>query len=308
MLNRRQRFVFRTSHEVISMKARIHINPKPKRITRFLDVHITDRCQLACKHCYLDAKNTRGDMGINMFKRLCHDFINQEHPVENVDIIMSGGEPLCHPQFPKFIKFLRSIGHGIRLSSNGILINEYIDLFDSRDGIQISIDGDEITHDSIRGEGVYNHASSALRLLNAMDINHSVTMALCKENMYCVDSVAKLCTETDTKTLNITLFQPHACTDLTPLSHAEWNFIRGRISSDYPHLVIPETCIQTGCIAGILGISVLPDGTYWDCSRNQEVIGRYPDPIAGCMYQSYIDNRLTRNQFETCCKSTLCVV
>jgi len=283
------------------MKAKIQINPIPKRITRFFDVHITDRCQLACKHCYLDAKGTHGDMGINMFKRLCNDFINMEHPIKDVDIIMSGGEPLCHPHFPKFVKYLRSIGHGVRLSSNGILINKYIDLFDSRDGIQISIDGDKTAHDFIRGEGVYDSASSALRLLNSMDINHSVTMALCKENMYCVDNVARLCTETNTKTFNMTLFQSHSYTELTQLSYTEWDYIRNRIAVAYPHLIIPTTCIQSGCIAGILGLSVLPDGTYWDCSRNQEVIGHYPDLIAGCMYQSHIDSISTRNPFETCC-------
>lgn len=244
-------------------------------------------------------------MELDMFKRLCQDFIDTPHPIKEIDIIMSGGEPLTHPEFPEFVKYLRSIGHDIRLSSNGLLIPEYIHLFQKRDGIQVSIDGDQETHDHIRGKGVYDHAVNALRMLNEANIDHSVTMALCQENIHCINSIIDLCKDTGTHTFNITLFQPHPGTTLKPLHYSEWVDITNKVKLEHPDMHIPTTCIQKGCIAGILGLSVLPDGTYWDCSRNQEVIGKYPEPISKCLHQEHIDNKSVQNPFDTCCKNII---
>jgi hypothetical protein len=41
----------------------------------------------------------------------------------------------------------------------------------------------------------------------------------------------------------------------------------------------PEHCYMKGCIGGLVGLSVGADGEYWNCSRAQRVIGRYPQMI-----------------------------
>lgn len=277
-----------------------------KELSRFFDVHITNHCQLSCRHCYLPQKNTR-HMSLDMFQVLCHDFMNLQHPIKKVDIILSGGEPLIHPEFPKFVEYLRSINHPIRLSSNGILIPKYLHLFHKRDGIQVSIDGNEKVHNYIRGPKVYEYAVEALLKLNKAGINHSITMALCQENFDCIDDVLALCKDTGTGTLNITLFQPHDNTSLKPISYETWvttcNHVRDVIKEKKLPIYIPNTCIQQGCIAGILGLSVLPDGTYWDCSRSQKQIGVYPTKFKDVMNWDLINTRGSLNSLDTCCQT-----
>ena len=57
------------------------------------------------------------------------------------------------------------------------------------------------------------------------------------------------------------------------------------------------TCLETGCIAGIYGICVLPDLYYWDCLRHQEIMGKYPQPI-----RDVLRDEDMMNPFDTCCK------
>ncbi len=287
-------------------EARIQINPENRsqsRLRRFFDIHLVDYCQLNCKHCYLTKRSNT--MPLSMFKRICEDFLSIQHPIKDIDIVLSGGEPLLHPEFPKIVEHLRSIMQPVRLSSNGLLIPKYISLFERQDGdgIQISVDGDQHTHDFIRGEGTYDRAINALYLLYEKSIPHSITFVLCKENSHCIGSLIKVCRQTGTKNLNIVQFNPFANTGLTQVTFDKWINLRERARKEAPDLHIPPICAEYGCIGGILGISVLPDGTYWDCSQNQQVIGKFPTPIHSCLFWDYIRNTRSRDQFKTCkCK------
>jgi len=77
------------------------------------------------------------------------------------------------------------------MSSNGILIPEFISLFDKVDSVQISIDGDEDVHDFIRGKGVYSKAVQTLHMLNDVGIPHSIAFTVCKERL-CLMSLLRL--------------------------------------------------------------------------------------------------------------------
>ncbi len=62
-----------------------------------LDVHVTTRCNLRCRHCYLkDLKaEDRRDMDLDTFAELLIDA--SLHSVKT--FILSGGEPLYHKNF-----------------------------------------------------------------------------------------------------------------------------------------------------------------------------------------------------------------
>jgi len=283
------------------MKANIKTIINPPEISKFQDIHITNFCQLNCKHCYLSPKNT-AHMSLKTFIGVIEDFKETKHPIPNTNVILSGGEPLTHPDFPYFLNYLRSQKIPLMMSSNGILIPHYIHLFQPNDGIQISIDGDNDTHNYIRGEDVFANAENALYMLKKNKINHSITMAVSQENAHTIDTVIKLCKDTDTKTLNLTPFQPHPTTKLTPLKYDNWLKINQKVRAENKTLHIPKTCIQSGCIAGILGYSILPDGTYWDCSRNQKIIGHYPQKIKDCLSWQHIEKHKSIDPLITCCK------
>ena len=106
-----------------------------------LDVHITTRCNLRCKHCYLrDLKaEERRDMTLDIFSDLLIDA-----SLNNVKtFILSGGEPLYHKNFDEIYHAYKLYYPSLAMATNGTLIPDYIDLFSERDsGIQISLDGD----------------------------------------------------------------------------------------------------------------------------------------------------------------------
>jgi len=268
----------------------------------FLDLHIVDFCQLNCRHCYLNKGNSA--MPVELLKSICKDFLHTKFPLSQRGIILSGGDPLFHPRFTEIYKIVRELNGSVRLSTNGILIPEYIHIFHRTDGIQVSVDGNQKIHDLIRGQGVYEKAVGALNLLNEYKINHSISFTLNQVNVEFIDHVIELCVKTSACTLNLNIYQPIHNTRLKPLTFKEWIKIREyaikRASKEGIH--IPSICIEKGCIAGILGLSILPDGTYWDCSRNQEVIGRYPQPIAECLFWDNIKKIQHRDQWDTCCK------
>lgn len=270
--------------------------------TNFLDLHIVDFCQLHCQHCYLNKGITT--MPLEMISNLCTDFLQAGFPLPQNNIILSGGDPLLHPQFRDVCDCIRSSNGRISLSTNGILVPNFVALFRPNDCIQISIDGDEATHDFIRGPGSYQKAVEALKCLNEKKIPHTISFTLSKQNMHCVDHVIELCAQTGAAHLNFNLYQPIQNQMLDPVPFSHWIHLRQYAIKklESHNIMVPKTCLEEGCIAGILGISVLPDGTYWDCSRNQVILGKYPQKIRDILFWDLIRSQGTREQASTCCR------
>lgn len=110
----------------------------------FLDLHIVDFCQLNCKHRYLNKGNRV--MPLDMLRAICEDFLTTDFLLSESNIILSGGEPLLHPNFIDICCIVRKLNGHITMSTNGILVVKYIHTFQRNDGIQMSADGDENTH------------------------------------------------------------------------------------------------------------------------------------------------------------------
>jgi len=269
----------------------------------FLDLHIVDFCQLDCKHCYLNKGNRV--MPLNMLRAICEDFLKTDFPLPQNSIILSGGEPLLHPKFVEACNIVRKLNGHITMSTNGILIPKFIHTFKRNDGIQVSIDGDQKAHDYIRGKGSYEKAVRALKLLDEYGIRHTLSFTINQANKHCIDHIIDLCIETGTCTLNFNIYQPIRKSDLEPIRYMEWIELKkyAEKRAEKEGIYLPKGCIEGGCIARILGLSVLPDGTYWDCSRNQKVIGKYPQPIREVLLWDNIKRHEPVNPFETCCRN-----
>lgn len=243
-------------------------------------------------------------MQLSMVKAICQDFMKTDHPVKQKSIILNGGDPLLHPDFIEISKIVRDLCGKLRLSTNGFLVPEYIHTFRKNDGIQVSVDGNKEIHDFIRGKGSYERAVKALELLEEGDVNHSISFTINKKNRHCIDHLLELCKQTGTYSLNCNIYQPVISSELEPLSFREWLEIRKYVKkcAEKKGIHVPETCIVKGCIGGVLGVSVIPSGMYWDCSRSQQKIGKFPQSISDCLFWGNISGRVPRNQFETCCR------
>lgn len=235
-----------------------------------LDVHITTRCNLRCRHCYLKGLKAedRRDMPLDIFSNLLIDA--SLHGVKT--LILSGGEPLYHRNIDEVLDAYRLYYGSLAMATNGTLVTDYIDLLSPEDrGIQISLDGDEEFHDWLRGDGVYSAAIQAIEVLRERNITLSVAFTICRENLHCVEHVIELCHRYGIRHVNVNMYMPLSDSELTPITVEEFQRLRARFETS--GLKVSEPCYLSGCIAGIEVLSVLPDGTFWDCSRSQIPLG-----------------------------------
>lgn len=103
-----------------------------------LEIEITSRCNLNCKHCY-NRNNKIFDLPFDKFVEL-YRFANNNKVWR---LVISGGEALLHPNFNKIVSFIRKNKHYFELvlQTNGTLIDDdSLDKLKAFDLIHISYD------------------------------------------------------------------------------------------------------------------------------------------------------------------------
>jgi radical SAM protein with 4Fe4S-binding SPASM domain len=132
----------------------------------FARLHLTQRCQLECIHCYTNSSPhlpRDKELSKERWIRLVEEFADNG----GVKILFTGGEALVHPGCIAIMRRAHERKLEVTLFSNGILIPRYIhELKEIADIVQISVDGpDAETHDAVRGPGSFKQAMRALHLL-----------------------------------------------------------------------------------------------------------------------------------------------
>ena len=148
--------------------------------------NITSKCNLRCVHCYA---NVNSVSEFDAASSLIDDLSALRIPV----LLMSGGEPLMHKNIYDIIKYAKSKGIQVSLSTNGTLIDEEVagklkEL--GVDYIGVSLDGIKETHDLFRGvRGAFEKAVEGL--LNARDegLLTGVRFTVTKYNLRDVKSI-----------------------------------------------------------------------------------------------------------------------
>lgn len=136
---------------------------------------ITDACQLKCKHCYNQLFERENKfLSLDDIKMIDEKVIRVSNIMGNTcnymsTVIITGGEPTLHPQFADIIYHYINKVNRIAILTNGICMpDEYLAILASNPDkfrIQVSIDGDEETHDMIRGKGSFQKSLATIRKL-----------------------------------------------------------------------------------------------------------------------------------------------
>ncbi|HEY9247066.1 MAG TPA: radical SAM protein, partial [Candidatus Methanoperedens sp.] len=155
---------------------------------RYLLLNITDKCNLACKHCYI-GKAGKKEIETGLFKRT----VSQFEDMGGLKLMISGGEPLMHKGFWDLMDCLPSHELRIIILSNGTLIgkNEVNRLSEYVDEVQVSIDGIK-GHDFLRGKGSYQKAMCGISALRDSGIPVSIATMVHRYNSCEFDSMQKL--------------------------------------------------------------------------------------------------------------------
>ncbi|CAE6959430.1 radical SAM/SPASM domain-containing protein [Paraburkholderia domus] len=145
---------------------------------------ITERCNLTCSHCIRDSSPQRTEAGEVAMITGALSQIARIHP--DALVLLSGGEPTLHRQFRDILDFALDSGLNVNINTNGVtsfFSDSSLHNFarHPRLSVQVSLDGDERTHDGIRGAGFYRKALRTVRRL----IEHEIT---CSVSTTVVDS------------------------------------------------------------------------------------------------------------------------
>jgi MoaA/NifB/PqqE/SkfB family radical SAM enzyme len=144
---------------------------------------ITDKCNLFCRHCWLDCCTL--DRSAPVPGRKVMDLADAFAKMGGTRINLTGGEVLSHPEWHPIMTFCTEHSgiDGVCLQTNGILLTrEKIEALQKMRSdkltIQVSLDGARSrTHDLVRGPGSFFRTMAGLRLLVEAGLGHRTQVA-----------------------------------------------------------------------------------------------------------------------------------
>jgi Fe-coproporphyrin III synthase len=144
----------------------------------------TNRCNLKCRHCYLDADEEAfaDELTTGEAKRFIEDLAQMKVPV----LLFSGGEPLVRPDLFELGAYAKDLGVRPVLSTNGTLITPEMAQKLKAAGFQyvgVSIDGVAETHDSFRGiKGCFAQTLQGIKNAQAVGLKTGVRFTVNRLN------------------------------------------------------------------------------------------------------------------------------
>lgn len=156
----------------------VSINEKVEPSLRYLELHLTHRCNLKCAHCYLGPPGS-GEMTLSDAVTITRGFA----AMGGLRLLISGGEPLLYKDLKKYIALTKDIKIRRVLFSNGTLIDSNNVSWLDVDEIQFSLDGWGKGHETLRGSGTFEKTIAGIRAAGRAGVAISVSTMIHRENL-----------------------------------------------------------------------------------------------------------------------------
>ena len=232
---------------------------------------LTPRCNLRCRMCYI--RMTPEEMAMRGEERTANEWIDLAEQLRDAGVVfllLTGGEPLIRPDFPKIYRALVGMGFSISINTNGTLLQEEIaDLFRELPPAEVNLTlygaGEEAYRKLCGDATAFTRAVRAIELLreNNTLLRLNTTVTVCNREE--LPKIAAFAKERSLELRAVTyLFPPlrRNGTGLERLSPEE----AGRLSAlsrsytDEPEQLaariaavrarVPEPCAPEDCLAG----------------------------------------------------------
>jgi AdoMet-dependent heme synthase len=264
--------------------------------------NLTQRCNLACAHCYISAGSWHGEAG-ELSTAECHRITDEI--LELVDaplFILSGGEPLLRDDLEQIAAYASGRGATVVVGTNGTrLSDERITSLQRAGvtGVAVSIDSlDARYHDRFRhGGGALDATLAAVDRLRARQLDFIVQTSVTRGNRDELRSIARWAAERGAVAFNVYfLVQTGRGEGMRPLAPAENEAVlaelaalereyRGRMlirSKCQPQLMrhvyegdpdSPLLNYATRCPCGVQYCRITPEGKLTPCPYLPVVAG-----------------------------------
>ena len=239
-------------------------------------LHLTDKCNLRCKHCYA-VNMSKGGQELTTQEFIT--FLEQFYAEGANTVVVSGGEPLFTNKFKKILE-INPKAH-IRLLTNATIIDErwaaYLSKFNIK--IQVSIDGsNKSIHDNIRGDGSFEAAIIGVEHLIRQGMQKRINFCttIMKQNLMDLPNIFQLA-----KNMGI------SCVRFLPLrkqgnASVNWNIIQNDVTRkdyesfyryvfEYAMLKYPELDISCGLSGYVLDSNKIGVDGSW-CPVGKKIV------------------------------------
>jgi SynChlorMet cassette radical SAM/SPASM protein ScmF len=246
--------------------------------------YLTEGCNLACRHCWMGPRfDATGSHYPTLPVEVFETAIREAKPLGLTGVKLTGGEPLLHPEFTRFLEIVRREELKLTLETNGLLCTPEIaaEIAKSTNRfVSVSIDGtDAATHEWVRGvPGSFKAAQQAVRNLVATGTRPQVIFTVMRGNAGQVDAMARMVDELGAASLKFNVVQPTARGEKLHADQETLNIApktRLKLFFHYPHAFTALNRIASGdgCSAcGIFGIlGVIASGHYALCGIGEQV-------------------------------------
>ncbi|MCA1797008.1 MAG: thio(seleno)oxazole modification radical SAM maturase SbtM, partial [Desulfuromonadaceae bacterium] len=267
-----------------------------------LQWHITQRCDLNCRHCY--DRSTLQDVsyarGVTILDQM-RDFCRSHHVAGQVSF--SGGNPFLHPSFISLYRAAVERNLTPAILGNPVSEAQLEQLLKIEKPVfyQVSLEGLEKHNDYIRGAGNFRAVMEFLDVLKRNDVYSMVMLTLTQDNLDQVLPLAEVLRErVDLFTYNrlSMVGQGAALQGAESVDYA--TFVKDYLAAcrDNPAMAMKDNllniersrqglelfggCTGFGCGAAFNFVSLLPSGEVHACRK-------YPSPV-GNIYTTSLED------------------
>lgn len=177
--------------------------PAPRPSLRYLEVQLTDRCNLRCRHCYLGEPAGR-ELPRESALRIPAELAE----MHGLRLILSGGEPLLYRHFWELNERLPEYDLRAVLLTNGTAITRRTAERLRVHEVQVSLDGLREAHEYLRGPGTFRRVMRAVEALREAGIAVSLATMVYRGNAGDLEELARLAEEWEVTAWNVDVPAP----------------------------------------------------------------------------------------------------
>ena len=268
----------------------------------FVQWHLTERCNLRCTHCYQTGGKIE-ELSLAEIREVLDEITDmleawsETYQLEfSPSLNITGGEPFLRKDLFEILEEMRIADFAIFLLTNGTLIDKEKAEHLARlgvSGVQVSIEGSEDIHDSIRGSGSFAASCRGVAHLLKAGLRVTLNATLSEINAEKFRDMVDIANALGVQRLGFSRLVPSGrglelvnrmldrekvreiYESIFSLSTGTLEIVTGdpvasQMRNGLRNGTGMDDCgsIPTGgCAAGISGLTLLPDGTVTPCRR-----------------------------------------